>query len=202
MNQKVVLITGGSKGIGRATTEIFAKNKYNVVINYAHDDKSAQELKTKLEKVVGATITNSAIVTILPIKAEVSNQEDVKKMVEKVIKTFGHIDVLINNAGIAIDQTFEDKTEKEFKQVLDVNLIGPFLTSKEVGMKMQEQGYGKIINVTSTNGIDTPYPESIDYDASKAGRISLTHNLATIFAPNIQVNAVAPGWVANTEMKQ
>ena len=67
---------------------------------------------------------------------------------------------------------------------------------------MQEQGYGKIINVTSTNGIDTPYPESIDYDASKAGLISLTANLATVFAPTIQINAVAPGWVANTEMNK
>ena len=93
------------------------------------------------------------------------------------------------------------KTEKEFRRVLDVNLVGPFLVSKEVGKIMKEQGSGKIINVSSTNGIDTYYPESMDYDASKAGLISLTKNLATVFAPNVQVNAVAPGWV-NTEMNK
>lgn len=138
---------------------------------------------------------------MLPIKADVSNKDQVKQMIETIIKTFGHIDVLINNAGIAIDQTFEDKTEQEWKTVLNVNLIGPFLTSKEVSKYMLQQKKGKIINVASTNGIDTIYPESMDYDASKAGLISLTKNLALELSPTIQVNAVAPGWV-NTEMNQ
>lgn len=138
---------------------------------------------------------------MLLIKADVSNKTQVKQMIETIIKTFGHIDVLINNAGIAIDQTFEDKTEQEWKTVLNVNLIGPFLTSKEVSKYMLQQKKGKIINVASTNGIDTIYPESMDYDASKAGLISLTKNLALELSPTIQVNAVAPGWV-NTEMNQ
>ena len=101
-----------------------------------------------------------------------TKEENAIEAVQKAIQTFGHIDVLVNNAGIAIDQTFEDKTDFEFRKVLDVNLIGPFLMSKEVGKRMQEQGHGKIINVSSTNAIDTLYPESMDYDASKAGLIN------------------------------
>ncbi|MCI8545026.1 MAG: SDR family oxidoreductase [Bacilli bacterium] len=193
MDKKVVLVTGGSKGIGAATVEVFAKHNYNIVLNYAHDEEVAKAVKDRIE------LTYS--VSVLLAKADVSKKEDVQNMVEMAIQTFGHIDVLVNNAGIAIDQTFEDKTDFEFRKVLDVNLIGPFLMSKEVGKRMQEQGHGKIINVSSTNAIDTLYPESMDYDASKAGLISLTRNLATTFAPIIQVNAVAPGWV-NTEMNK
>lgn len=193
MNKKVVLITGGSKGIGAATACFFAKENYNVIINYAHDDVMAEKLKSKIESLYS--------VSVLLVRADVSNEVEVKNMVEIGIQKFGKIDVLINNAGMAIDQILEDKTEKEFKRVLEVNLIGPFLASKEVGKYMLKQGSGKIINVASTNGIDTIYPESMDYDASKAGLISLTKNLALTFAPVIQVNAVAPGWV-NTEMNQ
>ena len=194
MVKKVVLITGGSKGIGLETVNAFAKANYNIVLNYAHDDETAKRVKVKIE--------SKYSVIVLLSKADVSNKEEVHNMVENAFKTFGRIDVLVNNAGIAIDQTFEDKSDLEFRKILDVNLIGPFLVSKEVGTKMQEQGYGNIINVASANGIDTPYPEGLDYDASKAGLISLTKNLATVFAPIIQVNAVAPGWVANTEMNQ
>lgn len=193
MNQKVVLITGGSRGIGAAIVEKFAQENYNIIINYAHNDEIAQNLKNRMESLYS--------VSILLIKADVSIKEEVENMVEKSIKKFGKIDVLINNAGIAIDQVLEDKTDIEFKNVLGVNLIGPFLVSKEVSKYMLKQGSGKIINVASTNGIDTIYPESIDYDASKAGLISLTKNLAIAFAPTIQVNAVAPGWT-KTEMNQ
>lgn len=191
MNKKVVLVTGGSKGIGAETVKVFAQHDYDIVLNYAHDGEAAKGVKDRIESVYP--------VSVLLAKADVSKREEVQNMVEMAIQTFDHIDVLVNNAGIAIDQIFEDKTDVEFRKVLDVNLVGPFLTSKEVGKRMQEQGHGKIINVSSTNGIDTYYPESIDYDASKAGLISLTKNLAALFAPIIQVNAIASGWV-NTDM--
>ncbi len=193
MSNKVVLITGASRGIGAEAAKVFASNNYNVVINYNNSPDVALKLKEEIE--------NKYHVIAICIKCDVSNELEVKSMVEKAIDTFGHIDVLVNNAGIAIDTTFEDKTAENFRKILDTNLIGTFIVSKCAGKNMLENKSGAIINVASTNGIDTIYPESLDYDASKAGVISLTKNLALQYAPYIRVNAVAPGWV-NTDMNK
>lgn len=190
---KTVLVTGGSRGIGKATIVEFAKKGYNVVINYFSSETDAVELKKEVEE--------NYKVKALAIKADVSNEVEVKNMVSQVITEFGHIDCLVNNAGIAIDTVFEDKTKENFIKILNTNLIGPFLVSKEVGKYMLEKKYGNIINISSTNGIDTIYPESLDYDASKAGLISLTKNLALVYGPYIRVNSVAPGWV-KTDMNK
>ena len=190
---KTVLITGSSKGIGAATAILFAQKGYNVVINYNNSENEALNLSKELEQ-------NYNIKT-LTVKCDVSNEAEVKNMVEKTIEVFGHIDTLVNNAGIAIDTTFEDKTVENFRRILDVNLIGTFLVSKYASNYMLQEKKGSIINVSSTNGIDTYYPYSLDYDASKAGVISLTNNLALQFSPYIRVNTVAPGWV-NTEMNK
>lgn len=191
--KKVVLITGASRGIGRASAEVFASHDYDVVINYNNSRVEAESLKNELEK--------SYNIKTQLVKCDISNELEVEKMVNEVINEFGHIDVLVNNAGIAIDTLFEDKTVENFKNTLNVNLIGTFLVSKYVGKFMLENKKGSIINVSSTNGIDTYYPMSLDYDASKAGVISLTHNLALQYAPYVRVNAVAPGWV-NTDMNK
>jgi 3-oxoacyl-[acyl-carrier protein] reductase len=191
---KVVLITGSSRGIGKSTAIEFASKNCNVVINYFNSEKEAAELKD--------FIIDKYNVKALIIKADVSKEVDVKKMIETTIKEFGKIDIVVNNAGIAIDNGFDEKTVEEFRRVLDVNLIGTYLVSKYVGKYMIEQKYGKIINVSSTNGIDTNYPYSIDYDASKAGIISLTHNFAKQYSPYINVNAVAPGWVITDMNKE
>lgn len=122
-------------------------------------------------------------------------------MVAKITKEFKRIDVLVNNVGIAIDKQFEDRTVEDWKRTLSVNLIAPFIVSKYVGNEMLKNKSGKIINISSTNGINSFFPTSIDYDASKAGLINLTHNLAIQFAPYINVNCVAPGWV-NTDMNK
>ena len=190
---KTVLITGASRGIGKATAMEFAKKGYNVVINYVSNDSAASNLKS--------FIVENYDVDVMLCKCDVSCEEDVKKMVSDIISYFGHIDVLVNNAGIAIDTTFEDKTIENFRKTLNVNLIGPFIVSREVGKYMMEQKKGSIVNVSSTNGIDTYYPYSLDYDASKAALISFTHNLSEYFAPYIRVNAIAPGWV-KTEMNK
>ncbi len=129
------------------------------------------------------------------IQADVSKETDVKRMIETIIEKYGHLDILVNNAGIAIDNDFQDRHVKDWQETLNTNLIGVFLTSKYAGKYMLKNQYGKIINISSTNGIDTIYPYSIDYDASKAGLINMTKNLAIEFAPFINVNAVAPGWV-------
>jgi 3-oxoacyl-[acyl-carrier protein] reductase len=190
---KVVLVTGSSRGIGAQTAIEFAKNGYDVVINYKEDKESAERLKNYIEK----EYDNKTIA----LQCDVSNEDDVRDMVRVAYKTFERIDVLVNNAGIAIDTLFEDKTKENFKKVLDTNLIGTFLVSKYVGAIMLEKRCGKIINISSTNGIDTYYEEGLDYDASKAGIISLTHNLAKHYAPYINVNCICPGWT-DTDMNK
>ena len=193
MESKVVLVTGSSRGIGKAIVMDFARKGYNVVINYIKEDNQAKELKEKLEK--------EYHIKVLTIRADVSNENEVQKMIDTIINKFGRIDVLVNNAGIAIDKEFEDRTVEDWKRTLSVNLIAPFIVSKYVGNEMLKNKYGRIINISSTNGINAFFPTSIDYDASKAGVINLTHNLAIQFAPYINVNCVAPGWV-NTDMNK
>ena len=117
-------------------------------------------------------------------------------MIDETIKEFGKIDVLINNAAVCYDSLYEDKSVENFKKTLDVNVVGTFLVSKYVGDIMYQNKYGKIVNVSSTNGINTYFPMCLDYDASKASIISLTHNLAMQYAPYVNVNAVAPGFIA------
>lgn len=190
---KVALVTGSSRGIGKAIVSNFAKEGYNVVINYITEKNEALKLKEELEK--------KYKVKAFCYKADVSNENAVKNMVRDIINEFGKIDVLVNNAGIAIDKEFEDRTVEDWKETLNVNLIGPFIVSKYVGNEMIKNKKGKIINISSTNGINSFFPTSIDYDASKAGLINLTHNLAIQFAPYINVNCVAPGWV-NTDMNK
>lgn len=191
--EKVVLITGSSKGIGKATAIEFAKLGDKVVINYLTDKENAEKLSNYLKQEYKTET--------LVIKADVSDEEQVKNMVQEIINKFGRIDILVNNAGIAIDKEFEDRTVDDWKRTLEVNTIGTFLVSKYASENMIKNKSGKIINVSSTNGINTLYPSSIDYDASKAAVINLTKNLAIQFAPYINVNTVAPGWV-NTEMNK
>lgn len=193
MNRKVVLVTGSSRGIGAKTIELFASHGYDVVINYNKSEEKALELKEKIE--------NKYNVRALAISCDVSIEEEVKTMIEKIVSEFGRIDVLVNNAGISIDTVFLDKTVDDVKKVINTNLIGTFIVSKYVSKIMLENKSGVIINVSSTNGIDTLYPESMDYDASKAGVISLTRNMSKELSPYIRVNSVAPGWI-NTDMNK
>lgn len=189
---KVVLVTGSSRGIGRSIAIAFAKEGANVVINYKTSEIDAE---------VAYEIISSYGNQCMSIKADVSNENNVKSMIDMIINKFGRIDILVNNAGIAIDSDFDDKTTSNWKKTMDTNVIGPFLTSKYAGKIMMDQKYGKIINISSTNGINTIYPYSADYDASKAALINLTKNLAVQFAPYVNVNSVAPGWV-DTDMNQ
>ena len=193
MNRKVVLITGSSRGIGRSTAIKYAQNNYNVVINYNNSYDKARELGDYLVSTYG--------IEVMIVKADVSNEVEVKDMVDKVISKFGNIDVLVNNASIAIDSDFTCKDSNSFNEILNTNLVGTFLVSKEVSKYMKDNRSGVIINVSSTNGIDSMYVESLEYDASKAGVISLTHNLAEYLKPYVRVNCVCPGWV-NTDMNK
>lgn len=193
VDRLVVLVTGSSRGLGRVTIEGFARSGYDVVINYFKHEKEALEL----EKYISSTYN----VRVMSICCDVSDEESVKRMVFDIVNKMGHIDILVNNASICNDSLLLDKDIDSFRRILDVNLIGTYLCSKYVGRVMLNEGYGKIINISSTNGIDTYYPESCDYDASKAGVVSLTHNFARELAPKVLVNCICPGWI-NTDMNK
>ena len=184
---KTVLVTGSSRGLGKSAIIKFAENGYNVVINYNNSEKGAYELQKYIE--------DNFKVGVLTVKADVGNENDVKEMFNIIIDKFGSIDVVVNNAAIAIDTIFEQKTVDNFNKILNTNLIGTFLVSKYASKYMLEKKQGNIINISSTNGIDTYYPYSMDYDASKAGIISLTKNLSKELSPYIRVNCVCPGWI-------
>lgn len=188
---KVVLVTGSSRGIGKATIIEFASKGYNVVINYNNSENEALELKKYVEE--------NYNVLALTIKADVSNEVEVKDMVSTIIKYFDSIDVLVNNAGIVFDRSFDDITVEEFEKTLKVNVIGAFIVSRYVSKYMKNGS--AIINVSSTNGTKTISPECLDYNISKIGLQSLTRDLAFQFKPNIRVNAIAIGW-ADTDMNK
>lgn len=190
--KKVVLITGSSSGIGASVAELLSKD-YEVILHYNKGKDRVNNLKEKITKE-----TNSIP---LVVQCDLSKEEEIDKMLEEIYQKYPKIDILINNAGIAIDTTFEDKTKENYKKILDINLIAPFLLSQKIAPKMKENKYGVIINISSTNALDTPYIESIYYDSSKAGLISVSNNLANYLSPYVRVNTVCPGWI-DTEMNQ
>ena len=191
MKNKVVLVTGSSRGIGKATIIEFASKGYNVVINYIESEAEANELKEYVE--------SNFNIKALVIEADVSNENAVINMINSIIKEFGRIDVLVNNAGIVYDRDFADITIDEFKRTLEVNVLGAFIVSREASKYMKKGG--SIINVSSTNGTKTISPECLDYNISKIGLQSLTRDLAFQFKPDIRVNAIAIGW-ADTDMNK
>ena len=184
---KVVLVTGGAQGIGKAIVLELAKNHYDVVINYLTSNKAAALLEEEIKK--------NYDVRVMTVQADVSKEEEVDAMISLIEKKWGGVDILINNAAVDLSNLFHLKTADEFRKTLDVNVVGAFNCSKRVYRYMLDQEYGRIINISSTNGINTYYPMCIDYDASKAAIISLTHNLAFEYGPYINVNAIAPGFI-------
>lgn len=184
---KVVLITGGAQGIGKAIALELGKQGYDIVINYLSSKKEAEILKDKIIKDYG--------VRCIDIQCDVSKENEVDKMISTIEAKLGGVDILINNAAIDLSNLFHLKNAEEFRKTLDVNVVGAFNCSKRVYRHMIDQEYGRIINISSTNGINTYYPMCIDYDASKAALISMTHNLAFEFAPYVNVNCIAPGFI-------
>ncbi len=185
--KKTVLITGAAGGIGSATARVLASEGYDLVLNYLHSEEKALELKKEIEDAYG--------VSCLTVRADVSREEQVDRMVKEIEEKMSGVDILINNAAIDLPNLFPLKTAEQFRRVMDVNVVGAYNCAKRVYRHMLDREYGRIVNIASTNGINTYYPMCLDYDASKAALISLTHNLAMQFAPYVHVNAIAPGFI-------
>jgi len=190
LKDKVALITGAGRGIGRAISLEFAKEGASVIINYNKSKEGAEEVKNEIEKIGSRSIT---------IKADVSKKEEIEEMVEKILDKFEKIDILVNNAGIISAAPLQELTEEDWNKIMGVNLKGVFLCSKLVSKIMIKQKKGKIINISSIYGSIFGGQYVMHYTASKAGVANLTKSLAQALAPNIQVNSISPGNI-NTEM--
>ena len=184
---KVALITGAARGIGKAIACRLAADGYDIVINYLTSESQAVVLAEKIIKEYG--------VRCLAIRADVADELAVDQMIRKVETESGSVAVLVNNAAVDHANLFHLKDAEQFRKTLDVNVVGAYNCARRVYQGMKEQHYGRIINIASTNGINTYYPMCFDYDASKAALISLTHNLAVQMAPEVHVNAIAPGFI-------
>lgn len=190
---KVALITGSSRGMGKAEAFEFAKNGYDVIINYVKSSAKAEEIKSEIEKEYG--------VKVLSIQADLAKEEDIKRLVDEAYKEFGHIDVLINNAGIAPYGPMEEKSISTFENTMKVNFYAPFLLTKLIAPKMMEQKYGKIVNISTIDVMKSYNAESAEYDASKAALINFTKTSALAYQPYVNVNCVCPGWI-HTDMTE
>ncbi|ALP03808.1 TPA: SDR family oxidoreductase [Clostridioides difficile] len=190
MKKKTVLITGGARGIGKAMSKAFAKEGYNVLVNFNKSENEAKELYT---------ILNEKNFSVKLFKADISNREDVEDMVDYCIKEFGGLDVLVNNAGVSQDKLFTDITDEDWDNMMNINLKGSFYCSQVALKYMISEKKGNIINISSIWGISGASCE-VHYSITKAGIIGMTKALAKEVGPsNIRVNSIAPG-VINTDM--
>lgn len=186
-DSRVALVTGGSRGIGRKIAEKFAKEGYNLVINYVSDNTNVDEIANEIK--------GDSNIEILFVKADVTSFESCENMVKEAMNKFGRIDVLVNNAGITKDGLLMRMQEDDFTKVIDVNLKGTFNVTKNVIPHMMKQRYGKIINISSVVG-ETGNAGQANYAASKAGIIGFTKSVAKELASrNILANCVAPGFI-------
>jgi short chain dehydrogenase len=186
---KVILITGASRGIGNNIAQNLAKENI-VIANYNNSEAEAKKLKKELEE---------KNINIDIIKADVCNRNQVKEMIKQTIDKYGHIDVLINNAGISQYKLFTDITDSDWAEIMNTNLNSNFIVTQEVVKNMIHNKEGLIVNISSIWGI-TGAAMEVAYSTSKAGIIGLTKSLAKELGPsNIRVNAIAPG-IINTSM--
>ncbi len=186
MSNLTVLVTGGASGIGKACALTFAQAGYNVVVNYGHSQQAAIDVTTQCKQLG---------VEAFAVKADVSKKDEVDAMVDLTLKTFGSIDVLINNSGITKDNLLLRMTSEDFSDVLDVNLLGTFHCIKAVVKPMMKARKGKIINMASVIGQIGNVGQA-NYAASKGGIIALTKSVARELASrNVTCNAIAPGFI-------
>jgi len=190
---KVALITGGSRGIGKAVALGMAHEGADIAINFRVDQKAAEEVVKEI-KALGRSV--------IAIQADISKTEDINDLIERVYAELSRIDILVNNAGIGILGSFLDTSEEEWNKVIDTNLKGVFFCAQAVAKRMVKQKSGKIINMGSINGI-VAEADQCSYNASKGGVHMITKSLAIELAPyNIQVNALGPGFILTESSKE
>jgi len=191
LENKVAIVTGGARGIGKAIAQTFIRECAKVAIVDIEEIRKLEAVKRDSEKMGGE---------VIPISCDITKNTDVKEMVDRVRKAFGRIDILVNNAGIIRRGTIETVTEEDWDRVIEVNLKGTFNCCKAVAGIMKAQGYGKIVNVSSIAGKMGDITSAPGYGPSKAGVDALTKTLARQLAPyGINVNAVSPHAI-ETEM--
>lgn len=187
LSEQVAIVTGASRGIGRATAIALAATGVKVVVNYAQSSGAAEEVVQEIEKNGGKAIA---------LKADVSKTEEVDSLIDQTLKTFGRIDILVNNAGITRDTLLLRMKLEDWQAVIDLNLTGVFLCTKAVSKVMLKQKSGRVINITSVAGL-MGNPGQANYSAAKAGVIGFSKTVAKELAVRgITVNAVAPGFIA------
>lgn len=191
MKNKVAIVTGASRGIGRATAMALAAEGVKVVVDYYND----QELNA--ENVVADIVRNNGVA--IKFKADVRQEMEIKSLVDFTLAQYGQIDFIINNAGIVYDKVWDTKIIEEWEDVYKTNTLSNFLMIKYAKESLVNSSQARVINISSTNATDRNSPFSMDYDASKAAVISLTKNMCIALSPKVNVNAVLPGWV-NTKM--
>ncbi len=190
LNNSVAIVTGGSRGIGRAISIELARAGVKVVVNYAGHGEKAEETVRLIQEIGGEGIA---------VQADVSKGEDVKRLIATTINTYGQIDILINNAGITRDTLLLRMKETDWDAVINTNLKGVFLCTKEVTKPMMKQRRGVIINISSIVGL-TGNAGQANYASAKAGVIGFTKSIAKELASRgIRINAVAPGYI-DTDM--
>jgi 3-oxoacyl-[acyl-carrier protein] reductase len=187
LDGKVAIVTGSSRGIGRAIAERFAAEGARVTVNYASNEREADEVAGKIRRTGGEAIS---------VGADVSKAADVKELVRATMDQFGRVDVLVNNAGVMFTKSFLETTEDDWDRTIDINLKGAWLCSKEAAPVMLEQKGGTIIMMSSNSGLYHPSAMRFtEYVVSKSGMNGLTRALALALGPHITVNAICPGWI-------
>lgn len=190
--KQTAIVTGGSRGIGRAVAVRLAKDGMNLVINYRGNSAAAEETE-RMCRELGAEV--------LLVQGDVSRAEDCEKLAAQAKEAFGRVDVLVNNAGITRDGLLARMTEEDFRAVLDVNLVGPWNMMKAVNRIMMKQRYGRIVNLSSVTGLMGNMGQT-NYAAAKAGILGMTKSYAReVASRGITVNAVAPGFI-DTDMTE
>ncbi len=188
--EKVAIVTGASRGIGREIAKQLAKSNIKVIANYNHSEKEAIELKEELKK-------ENIIIDI--VKSDIANREEAKKLIQFTLNKYHKIDILINNAGVSEYKLFTEETDEDWNKVINTNLYSAFVMSQEVVPNMVQNKEGCIINISSIWGIVGASLEVL-YSISKAGINGMTKALAKELGPsNIRVNAIAPG-IIDTKM--